>query len=105
MFDPNDDPILEPSPGDGDKYPNPDARCASCGDAIPLGPVVCRACLEAGYCSACGLAHKPTACPDVTRARLDMERAERLMHRQIVADAARAIRERYEAHPIWQDAA
>lgn len=98
--DPSEPPGMPPIPGT-EPEPGRAAKCASCGDIKhTFGPVVCWSCLEQGYCSVCGEAHRPTQCPDVVRARLDMEAAERLMHTQLVRDWASRTLRRYEAEPI-----
>jgi hypothetical protein len=51
--------------------------CAACGDRIPTyGPVVCNVCADAGFCTVCGFDHRPTACPEITEARLHMAAAD-----------------------------
>ena len=81
-------------------------RCASCGDVIPpFGPAVCTECAGQGYCTVCGQEHRPTQCPLVAQARHDMERAEMLTHKRMVADWAAMLREAYEAMPVWTEAA
>ncbi len=83
-----------------------DTLCKSCGEPIPaLGIAVCSACREDGACTVCGQAHRPTQCPDVVRARLEMVEAERLAHTRYVSDWASRLLDKYAARPIWEEAA
>lgn len=100
------DPDDEERPSAPDKQEDWDSRaCRACGDPRDGAPVVCQACREAGWCACCGEEHHTWQCPDVARVRLEMEAADRLALREEVARAALDLLTRYEAQPIYQEAA
>ena len=106
MRDPDQDPI-DDNP-DQDQIPEPDQedRCGSCHDAIPaLGPRVCSACYQGGYCPICACKHGARMCPEVAAVWQEQESIAHAEYQQMIAARAKALREEYERMPVWMEAA